>query len=204
MVANTVRGTESVEAIKSRGTGILFAFSEKTREWCIYGDNDNISHGKFAFTADMCPSTDGDNGEAVFNSLHKGDRVSFVPGEDDRAKEIVVVSQISSEEVAHQVKEEFRIAMEQMSRPIEAMGPPMSGTIKTMQRTGETGFGFITPTDGNKSVFFESSTCTGGWSTFNDIFEKYEDGAEIKVTFNVQDSPKGPGALNVAIDTSVS
>ena len=62
----------------------------------------------------------------------------------------------------------------------------MNGKIKTLT---EKGFGFITPEDGAKDVFFHNSALVG--VMFNDL--KVEDA----VTFETEDSEKGPRAANV-------
>lgn len=146
----------------------------------------------------MCQSINGDNGETVFNSLLKGDEISYVL-EYGEIKDVALVSHMDTEVLAAQVRNTFDAAME----PIEAMGSQISGTIKVMKMTGDRGFGFITPIEkGYKDVFFHSDTCMGGFAEFQAIYKREQNGEEIKVTFNVQDSPKGPMALNVAIDTS--
>ena len=64
----------------------------------------------------------------------------------------------------------------------------MTGTIKTL--VVEKNFGFITPADGSKDVFFHATGLVG--VTF----------AELKqgdmVSFDVEQSDKGPRAVNVA------
>jgi CspA family cold shock protein len=62
----------------------------------------------------------------------------------------------------------------------------MNGTIKTLT---EKGFGFITPEGGEKDVFFHNSALVG--VMYNDL--KVGDA----VTFDVEDSEKGPRAANV-------
>jgi CspA family cold shock protein len=62
----------------------------------------------------------------------------------------------------------------------------MNGTIKTLT---DKGFGFITPEGGEKDVFFHMSSLSG--MDFNDL--KVGD----TVSFDVEDSPKGPRAVNV-------
>lgn len=62
----------------------------------------------------------------------------------------------------------------------------MNGTIKTLT---EKGFGFITPEGGEKDVFFHNSALVG--CMFNDL--KVGDA----VTFETEDSEKGPRAANV-------
>lgn len=62
----------------------------------------------------------------------------------------------------------------------------MTGTVK---RLTDKGFGFITPEGGDKDVFFHSSALVG--ATFADL--KVGD----MVTFEVEESDKGPRAANV-------
>ncbi|MEY4744705.1 MAG: hypothetical protein RL272_650 [Candidatus Parcubacteria bacterium] len=62
----------------------------------------------------------------------------------------------------------------------------MNGTIKTMT---DKGFGFITPEGGDKDVFFHQSALVD--VQYNDL--KVGDA----VTFETEDSPKGPRAANV-------
>lgn len=62
----------------------------------------------------------------------------------------------------------------------------MNGTIK---RLTDRGFGFITPEDNSKDVFFHSEALVD--VTFDEL--RVDD----KVTFEVQDSEKGPRAVNV-------
>lgn len=62
----------------------------------------------------------------------------------------------------------------------------MNGTIKTLT---DKGFGFITPEGGEKDVFFHNSALVG--VMFNDL--KVGDA----VTFETEDSEKGPRAANV-------
>jgi len=62
----------------------------------------------------------------------------------------------------------------------------MQGTIA---RLTDKGFGFITQQGGGKDVFFHSSVLVG--ATFNDL--KVGD----TVTFEVEESEKGPRAVNV-------
>lgn len=62
----------------------------------------------------------------------------------------------------------------------------MNGTIK---RLTDRGFGFITPEDNSKDVFFHSEALVD--VTFDEL--KVDD----KVTFEIEDSPKGPRAVGV-------
>jgi len=62
----------------------------------------------------------------------------------------------------------------------------MIGEIK---RLTDKGFGFITPEDGSKDVFFHSSALVG--TAYNDL--RVGD----KVSFDTEDSDKGPRAANV-------
>ena len=64
----------------------------------------------------------------------------------------------------------------------------MEGIIKKLN---EKGFGFITPEGEEKDVFFHSSALV-------DVeFSSLNEGD--KVTFDVEDSEKGPRAINVAV-----
>ena len=62
----------------------------------------------------------------------------------------------------------------------------MQGTIK---RLNEKKFGFITPEDGAKDLFFHGNDLIG--VDFNDLREG------DTVTFEVKDTPKGPAASDV-------
>lgn len=62
----------------------------------------------------------------------------------------------------------------------------MIGKIK---RKNEKGFGFIAPDGGDKDVFFHSSALAG--ITWDEIAEG------DSVSFDVEDSDKGPRAANV-------
>ncbi|HBW74113.1 MAG: Cold-shock DNA-binding domain protein [Candidatus Magasanikbacteria bacterium GW2011_GWC2_45_8] len=64
----------------------------------------------------------------------------------------------------------------------------MKGTIKTV--IYEKHFGFITPEDGSKDVFFHESNLTGAQ------FSELKSGDAV--TFEVEQSEKGPRAINVA------
>lgn len=62
----------------------------------------------------------------------------------------------------------------------------MTGTIK---RLTDKGFGFIAPEGESKDLFFHSSALVG--VTFTEL------AVEDKVTFEVEQSDKGPRAVNV-------
>ncbi|MFH0820695.1 MAG: cold-shock protein [Candidatus Peregrinibacteria bacterium] len=64
----------------------------------------------------------------------------------------------------------------------------MNGIIKKLN---EKGFGFITPEEGDKDIFFHSSDLQG--IEFNALHEG------DKVTFEQQASEKGPRATNVTV-----
>ncbi len=64
----------------------------------------------------------------------------------------------------------------------------MNGTIKTLPANG---FGFITPEGGDKDVFFHNSSLVGVQ------FDQLKQGD--KVTFETEDSPRGPRATNVQV-----
>ena len=64
----------------------------------------------------------------------------------------------------------------------------MKGTIK---RLNEKGFGFITPEEGDKDIFFHANDCPSG------NFKEMQEGS--MVTFEEEDSPKGPKAKNVTL-----
>lgn len=61
----------------------------------------------------------------------------------------------------------------------------MEGTVKFF--ADQKGFGFITPDDGGKDVFVHSSACS----------QPITEGD--KVTFDIEDSDRGPKAANVQI-----
>ena len=64
-----------------------------------------------------------------------------------------------------------------------------TGTVKWFNDAK--GFGFISPEDGSKDVFVHFSAITG------DGFRSLAEGQ--KVTFDVEDGPKGPQATNVQV-----
>lgn len=64
-----------------------------------------------------------------------------------------------------------------------------TGTVKWFNDSK--GFGFITPEDGGKDVFVHFSAIA------SDGFRSLAEGQ--KVTFNVEDGPKGPQATNVQV-----
>lgn len=63
----------------------------------------------------------------------------------------------------------------------------MQGSIKKL--ITDKGFGFITPDDGGKDLFFHSNEVKGV------AFQELKEGD--KVSFDVGESPKGPNAVNV-------
>ena len=64
-----------------------------------------------------------------------------------------------------------------------------TGTVKWFNETK--GFGFITPDDGSKDVFVHFSAISGNG------FRTLKEGQPV--TFNVENGPKGPQAVNVQI-----
>lgn len=64
----------------------------------------------------------------------------------------------------------------------------MTGKIS---RLTDRGFGFITPDEGDKDVFFHANSLTEG-TLYDDLKEG------DTVTYEVTDGPKGPSAANVA------
>jgi len=64
----------------------------------------------------------------------------------------------------------------------------MTGKIA---RVTDRGFGFITPDEGDKDVFFHAKDLIE--TEFNDL----KDGDAV--TFDVEEGPKGPAATNVAL-----
>ncbi len=63
----------------------------------------------------------------------------------------------------------------------------MNGVIK---KKTDKGFGFITVQGQEKDVFFHSKSLVGV------SFEELNEGDEV--TFEIEDSPKGPNAVNVS------
>lgn len=61
-----------------------------------------------------------------------------------------------------------------------------NGTVKFFNRSK--GFGFITPADGGKDVFVHQNGLN------DDIYEG------DKVSYDVEESPKGLNAVNVSVD----
>ena len=61
-----------------------------------------------------------------------------------------------------------------------------SGTVKFFNNSK--GFGFINPDDGGKDVFVHS----------NGLIDNIKDGD--KVSFDVEETPKGMNAINVKVD----
>lgn len=63
-----------------------------------------------------------------------------------------------------------------------------TGTIKKVVR--ERGFGFISDTDGRELFFHQSGIVDAQFDTLKET---------AKVEFEVEDSPKGPRAINVRV-----
>jgi cold shock protein len=63
------------------------------------------------------------------------------------------------------------------------------GTVKWF--SNEKGYGFITPDDGEKDLFVHFSSIDG------DGYKSLDDGA--KVSFESEEGPKGPVAINVSV-----
>ena len=63
------------------------------------------------------------------------------------------------------------------------------GTVKWF--SNEKGYGFITPDDGSKDLFVHFSSIDG------DGYKSLDDGA--KVSFESEEGPKGPVAINVSV-----
>ena len=64
-----------------------------------------------------------------------------------------------------------------------------TGTVKWFNESK--GFGFITPSDGGNDVFVHYYAIAGGG------FRKLDEGQQV--TFDVEDSPKGPQAKDVQV-----
>ena len=65
--------------------------------------------------------------------------------------------------------------------------------IGKIARVTDRGFGFITPETGDKDLFFHANSLQG--VAFDQLREDHQ------VTFEVEDGPKGPNAINVALHT---
>lgn len=83
---------------------------------------------------------------------------------------------------------------------LEAMGPIMNGKIKVMTMQGNSNgnriYWFITPTEGDIDFYFYIDK----WHPeFENISDRLENGEKPEVTFNVQNSQKGPMAVNVTV-----
>ena len=63
----------------------------------------------------------------------------------------------------------------------------ITGTVKWFNESK--GFGFITPKDGGKDVFVHYSAIQGGG------FKSLSEGQQV--SFEIQQTPKGPAAANV-------
>lgn len=64
-----------------------------------------------------------------------------------------------------------------------------TGTVKWF--SGQKGYGFITPDEGGKDLFVHQSAIAGGG------FRSLAEGA--KVSYDVEQGPKGPAAANVQL-----
>lgn len=65
----------------------------------------------------------------------------------------------------------------------------MKGKIVRLVR--DRGFGFITPDEGGKDLFFHARSLPQG------VFDSLAEGQTV--TYEVQDGEKGPAAVNVAL-----
>ncbi|MEZ4200692.1 MAG: cold shock domain-containing protein [Candidatus Paceibacterota bacterium] len=64
----------------------------------------------------------------------------------------------------------------------------MNGTIA---RITDRGFGFITPAEGDKDLFFHARSLVDGL-----MYDDLKEGDAV--TYELEDGPKGPAATNVA------
>ncbi len=64
----------------------------------------------------------------------------------------------------------------------------MTGTIAKL--VTDRGFGFIKPDEGEKELFFHARSVVGE-GVYDDLQE------QDKVTFDIEEGPKGPAAINV-------
>lgn len=62
----------------------------------------------------------------------------------------------------------------------------MTGKVARMKK--DNGYGFITPDDGGKDVFFHAQSCNGEFDNLNE---------GDAVSFEIEQGPKGPAAANV-------
>jgi CspA family cold shock protein len=65
-----------------------------------------------------------------------------------------------------------------------------TGTVKWFD--GTKGFGFISPADGSKDVFVHHTAIQGSG------FKNLDEGQ--RVSFNIEQGPKGPSASNVEVN----
>jgi len=64
----------------------------------------------------------------------------------------------------------------------------MTGKVARMKK--DNGYGFITPDDGSKDVFFHAQSVADG------VYDDLNEGDAV--TFDIEQGPKGPAATNVA------
>ena len=64
----------------------------------------------------------------------------------------------------------------------------MTGTIAKL--VSDRGFGFIKPDEGEKELFFHARSVVG-----ESVYDDLQEGD--KVTFDIEEGPKGPAATNV-------
>ncbi len=183
----------TIETGNTLKTGILHTFNTKTGEWCILSDG----WERFVFKDDLAQLIEDSTWKNRFSTcLSKGDKVSFVRGEGaeyDVAKKVGLISHTDIPQVVENFSTQTREFLDVI------VWPQIWGRIKTMKNRidEDSGFWFIIPDDGGKDVFFHSDSCKGGFEEFKTF------GINMRLVFNVQESPKGRIARNVTIDTSL-
>ena len=63
----------------------------------------------------------------------------------------------------------------------------MTGKVARMKK--DNGYGFITPDDGSKDVFFHAQSVADG------VYDELNEGDAV--SFDIEQGPKGPSATNV-------